>query len=223
MRRVELSDRHVGDNLERLADVVEHEHRVGEHQAEIRRADVVARRRRDAWFEASHDIVGEKADLAAEKSRKFRKFRRAELFHLAAQFLEWIVDPPRLDRASWPYQIHPVVTPAHDRSGLGTKERVTPPLFTAAHALQQKTVVAARDFQIGGDRRFEIRGNLVKHRYQVETFCRQFFELTFAWFERHPKTSVPAPEPRGSEHASCAGAACAIHVPRPPSPETKKG
>ena len=85
--RGEFFDRHVGDNFERLADVVEAQHRVGEHQVEIGRAEIV-----DGGLgnllEASHDVVGEKADRAAEEARQVGQLGRAEAFDLGAQLLE---------------------------------------------------------------------------------------------------------------------------------------
>ena len=96
--RGEFLDRHVGDNLERLAHVVEHQHGVGEHHVEVGDAEIVVHGVGNSRLETAHDIVGEKADRAAEKARQSGNFGSAQALHLVAQRLEAIVDGARFDR-----------------------------------------------------------------------------------------------------------------------------
>ena len=61
-------ERDVGDDFERLAHVVENQHRVSEHQVEVGGAEFVLRVRGQA-LEVARDVVGEEADRAAEEAR----------------------------------------------------------------------------------------------------------------------------------------------------------
>ena len=65
-------------------------------------------------LEASHDVVREKSDGAAEEARQVGHLGRAEALDLGAQFLEGVGDGAHLDAAAGPDDVHAVLARAHD-------------------------------------------------------------------------------------------------------------
>ena len=184
-----LLERDVGDDFERLAHVVENQHRVGQHQVEVGRAEFVVRMRGQA-LEVAHDVVGEKADRAAEEARQLGRLIGAKAAHLVAQSLERTLDRAHLDAASRPREVQPPAPPAQHHRGLRTEKSVAPPLLAALHALEQKGVVAARDLEKGADRSLEVGGNLAPDRNQVVALRGQGLELALVWLKHR---SLPKP------------------------------
>jgi hypothetical protein len=200
VRRGELLERHVGNHLDRLAHVVEAQHGVGEHHVEVGRAEVVVRGLGN-FFEASHNIVGQKSDRTAEEARQSRELRRAQALHFGAQLVERVGDRANFDAASGTDDIHAVLARADYHRGFGAKEREAAPLLAAADALEQERVVVARDLQKGRDRSFKVGGYFLVDRDQVESLRRQFFEFFLARLEHFASSYTrfpnfhPAPNP----------------------------
>src|SRR5260370_26094654 len=130
-------------------------------------------------LEASHDIVGEKSDRAAKKSRQIRQLWSAKALDLSAQLLERVGDRAHFDTAPGPDDIHPVFSRAHHHRWLRSEKRIASPLLAAAHAFEQEGVVAALDFQERGNRSLQVGGDFLEDGDQVKSLRRQLFEITF--------------------------------------------
>ena len=76
-----ILERDIGDDFERLADVVENQHRVGQHQVEVGGAEFVLRMRGQA-LEVAHDVVSEKTHRAAEEARQLGRLVGVKATHL---------------------------------------------------------------------------------------------------------------------------------------------
>ena len=131
-------------------------------------------------LEASHDVVREKADRAAEEARQVGQLGGAEALDLGAQLLEGVLDRAHFDAAAGPDDVHAVLARAHDDERIGAEKGVAAPFLAAANAFEQEGVIAARDFQKGGDGSLEVGGDLLENRDEVESLRRQLFEFVFA-------------------------------------------
>ncbi len=199
-RGSEIIHRDIDDQRQRLPHVIEHDDGIGEHHVEIRRAEVVVRARRDARLEASHDIIGKKADRAAEKTRQAGNFRGLEALHFLAQLLEGVRRDPRFGCAAGPDDIGAVAARAHDHRRFGPEKGIAPPFLAAANAFQQERVVAARDLQKRRYGRLQVGGDFAADGNQVEPVAREPFELLQVRQQRHFVFSrllprIPRPSP----------------------------
>ena len=141
-------------------------------------------------LEVAHDVVGEKADRAAEEARQIGRLIGAKTAHLVAQAFERILDRAHFDAATRPYEVQAAAPSAQHHRGLRAEEGVASPLLSALHALEQKGVIAARDLEKGADRRLQVGGNFAPDRNQVEALRGQGFELALVWLKHR---SLPKP------------------------------
>ena len=95
-RAAEVLDRHVDDDLDRLADIVEHQYGIGKHHVEVGDAEIVGGRLGQA-LEVAHDVIGQKPDRTTEESRQAVKLRRAMALDLLTQRFEGVLDRADLD------------------------------------------------------------------------------------------------------------------------------
>ncbi len=175
-----LRARHVrrGHHLDCLAQVVEHDQRVGQDHGHVRQRGQVgrlgrARRLIGQVLEAAHQVVRHPADRAAPEARQALGRHRAPLAHHLDQRRGRLAHRPGR-RARRAVAVHVVPDDAglaaggaQHGAGTDADERVRRPLLAADDRFEQEAVLAAAQLGVGADRRVAVGHDLPVNRDQV--------------------------------------------------------
>ena len=148
-----------------MAQVVEDEQRVAEHEHGVRQLEIVVGGRRQALHVTDH-VVRKVPDGAALEARQTRHGHRLELAEQPAQGFERITVGEPLGAPAAPHGDPPVFRRQH-RVGIAAEERVARPLLTALDRLEEERVGARPEPQVRGQRRVEVGGELGEHGDEV--------------------------------------------------------
>ena len=138
----------VGDDEQAVAQVVEDQQRVGEHEHGVGKPQVVPGTPRQPLHVADH-VVGEVADGATLEAGKTGHGDRSELGQQPAQRLQRVTVGEPLGPGVAPPQGDGAVLGAQDRVRVGPEEGIAGPVLAALHGLQQERVGARPQAQIG--------------------------------------------------------------------------
>src|SRR5438552_504743 len=154
----------VGDDLERVRQVVEHAHRVAEHEHRIGNGEVVLGSRGQA-LEPSHRVVGEEADRAAAEARQPWQRDRLVLAQEVAELLERMLGAlPHLGALA---DLAAIAARDEDARRAAAQQREPPPLLATLDALEQERIGAILHLAEGRDRRVLVGEQLAIDRDQL--------------------------------------------------------
>jgi glycine hydroxymethyltransferase len=169
-----LGARHVRrrHHLQRLAQVVEDDQRVGHHHAQLGQRDARLGPRRQI-LERAHHVVADPPDRAAPEARQPGRLDRLEVRHHLEQGVGRIGRVPgrALGRAAAvdvePGYVRLAALAAQHRARRDADERVRRPGRAAHHRLEQEAVLAASERGVRRHRRVAVGEQLAIHRDQV--------------------------------------------------------
>ena len=173
-------DARVGDDQDAVLHVVERQHRVEQHEPGIvfrrsRRPRGILPGLRQRRLEQRRGVVADEADGAARETRQAGDVRRLELRHDAAddgneRLVGVAADAGAIDGGSGAARLE------HEERILA-EERIARDALATLDALEQEGVVGVLgDLQERGDRREQVRDDLLHHRHE-RAAARQFHEL----------------------------------------------
>jgi hypothetical protein len=160
-----------------MAQVVENQQRVAEHEDRIGKLQVVARRPRQPLHVANH-VVREVADRPALEAREPGHRHRFEVGEQSAEGLQRVAVGQSLRPGAATTERDPAVLGAEDHEGIGTQERIACPDRAALDGLQQEGVGAWSEPKIRRQLGVEIRRELGEHGHEVPLACEVVKLLT---------------------------------------------
>ncbi len=166
------------NHLDRVADVVEDDERVGVHEDSVVGRNAVARPRGEL-LEVTDHVIAEIPHGPSEEPRQALHVNgpvAAEELLQMAQGVTPVGEPA--DRAVL-LDDDIAALHAEDRHDVRPEEAVAPPFFPSLHALQKEEMRALRQLHEGGDGGFRIGDDLPKDGDQVALLCqfRKCFEV----------------------------------------------
>ena len=159
-----------------MLEVVEREHRIKQHEPRLiiavaGRLGKSVPRTLQRRLEPARRVVAEIADGAAGEPWQTWNERRMEISHEPAygahERLAVFGDRPT------PLEHSLAVPRAHHEEGILAKKRIPRDLLAAFHAFQQERVVGVlRNLEERGDRRQQIRHDLLTHGHEGAALCQ---------------------------------------------------
>ena len=158
----------IGDEKQAMAQVVEDEQAVCEHEHGVRQLEVVLGPARQLLDVTNH-VIGDVAHGPALEARQARDGHRLVSREEAPEGLE---GAPRLDGLDAPVGVpyrHAAALGREDHGRLGSQEGVARPFLASFHRLEEEGIRPGAQAQEGGERRVQVRRHLGIDGHEVAT------------------------------------------------------
>ena len=174
----------VDDQVELAGEVVDHRDFLGQQQLDVGQAEIVARRGvRELLLDVAHRVVAEIAGEAAAEARQAGALRNLEARLERGDEIKRIA-VVRLDDLAVAHDFGDTGARAYERACRQADERIAAEAFAADHRFEQERIGAAafrlRQFQVEGQRRFEVGQGFRDQRDAVVAFVRERLEFEFS-------------------------------------------
>ena len=165
-----------GHHLDRVADIVEDDQRVRDHEHGVVDIAMGTRALRQSLFEVTHHFIGEETHGPAAEARKPAHGDGPVPGEKILQDRQGIAPVGQLHEVAVAADLHLLGLHANHGQGVGAQEGVAAPLLAALDALQQEGVGSLPDLQKGRHRRLLVGKDFPVDWDEIAAF-REFLEF----------------------------------------------